>query len=203
MLYADLLTAVVTTLGNQVTTDQVNSLLPFVEARFNRKLNAPERETTAYKSAVASSALPTDCWQVRDVCVTRSTGDISLEQSSLDSAREIYGTQNGTPAAYVVSGLTILLFPTPSGTVTDTIKIRYQKTIPALGTGNTSNWLLAGHPDIYYYSLLLQCEAFIANDDRVGMWKAALDEALAELNELLTSKRYGPSPLVRRARNVA
>lgn len=203
MLYADLVTAVVTTLGNQVTTDQVSSLLPFVEARFNRTINAPDREATAYKTAVASSSLPPDCWEVRDVCITGTQGDVRLEQSSLDSAREVYGTMTGTPAAYAVSGLTILLFPTPSSSVTDTIKIRYQKTIPALSTGTTSNWLLSAHPDIYYYSLLLQCEAFIANDERLGVWKAALDEALAELDDLSSRKRYGPSPLVRRALKVA
>lgn len=203
MLYADLLTAVATTLGSQVTEAQVASLLPIVEARFNRTLNAPAREATAYKTAEATSALPPDCWQVRDVCLTGSRGDVGLEQSSLDSAREIYGTEPGAPAAYVVTGLNIVLFPTPPDDITDTIKIRYQKAIPALSTTQTSNWLLASHPDIYYYSLLLQCEAFIANDERLPIWKAALDEALAELNALLNSQRYGPSPLVRRALKVA
>lgn len=203
MLYADLITAVCATLGSQVTEAQAASLLPMVEARFNRTLNAPAREATAYKTVEASSALPSDCWQVRDICLVGAQGDVRLEQSSLDSARELYGTMTGAPKAYVVTGLSILLFPTPSGVTTDEIKIRYQETIPALGVAQTSNWLLAGHPDIYYYSLLLQCEAFIANDPRLPIWKAALDEALEELQSLLDSQRYGPSPLVRRALKVA
>lgn len=202
MLYADLLTAVSNTLGGQASTTNVDSLLPIVEARFNRTINAPERETTAFKTASTYSTLPTDCWQVRDVYLTNSA-DVTLEQMSPDSARRIYGTQTGTPNAYAVSGTTLILFPTPAVLATYTINIRYQKTIPALTTSNTSNWLLAAHPDIYYYSCLLQSEAFIANDERLPVWKAALDEAMAELAQLSVNKRYGPAPLVRRPLNYA
>lgn len=199
MLYTDLLTAVSKTLGGQISTTDVDSMLSVVEARFNRKINAPDRETTATKTVSTYSTLPTDCWQVRDVYLG-GTADVTLEQMSPDSARRVYGgTTTGTPKAYAITNNTLILFPTPGVSDTYSINIRYQKTIPALTVSNTSNWLLASHPDIYYYSLLLQAEAFIANDDRIPMWKAALDEALEEMNALTTSKRYGPSPLVRRA----
>lgn len=202
MLYADLLTRVASTLGAQISVTQAGELVEVVEARFNRTINAPEREITATKTVATYSTLPTDCWQVRDVFLGGST-DVTLEQMSPDSARRIYGTRTGEPRAYAVSGTTLILFPQPAGDATFSINIRYQKTIPALSTGNPSNWLLAAHPDIYYYSLLLQSEAFIANDERLPVWKTALDEALAELDALSVRKRYGPSPLVRRALNVA
>lgn len=202
MLYADLLTRVSSTLGGQISTTQVSELVEVVEARFNRIINAQEREITATKTVATYSTLPTDCWQVRDVYLS-GTADVTLEQMSPDSARRIYGSGTGEPRAYAITGTTLILFPAPTGGATFSINIRYQKTIPGLTTTNTSNWLLAGYPDIYYYSMLLQSEAFIANDERIPMWKAALDEALKELESLSVAKRYGPSPLVRRAQNVA
>lgn len=199
MLYADLLTAVSKTLGGQISTTDVDSMLSVVEARFNRRINAPEREITATKTVSNYSTLPADCWQVRDVYLG-GTSDVTLEQMSPDSARRIYGgTTTGIPKAYAITGTTMILFPTPGVSDTYSINIRYQKTIPALTSINTSNWLLASHPDVYYYSLLLQAEAFIANDARLPIWKQALDEAIEEMNALSVAKRYGPSPLVRRA----
>lgn len=202
MLYADLLTRVSSTLGGQISVTQAGELVEVVEARFNRTINAPEREVTATKTAANYQSLPPDCWQVRDVFLA-GAADVTLEQMSPDSARRIYGTRTGEPRAYAVSGNVLILFPEPPNDATYEINIRYQKAIPGLTSLNTSNWLLAAHPDIYYYSLLLQSEAFIANDERLPVWKTALDEALAEMEALSIRKRYGPSPLVRRALNVA
>lgn len=203
MLYTDLLTRVANTLGGQISTTNVADMLEVVEAQFNRTINAQEREITATKTVSNYSTLPSDCWQVRDVYLS-GTADVTLEQMSPDSARRIYGgTTTGTPRAYAITGTTLQLFPTPGVSDTYSINIRYQKTIPGLTVSNTSNWLLAAYPDVYYYALLLQSEAFIANDERLPVWKAALDEAFEEMEALAIKKRYGPSPLVRRAQKVA
>lgn len=204
MDYAALLAQVVSTLDGQVTTDQVAGLLSFVEARFNRTINAPEREKTAFQSVTNDVELPADFWQLRDVWLDGSP-PVTLEQMSPDAARRLYGTAIGEPVAFVVSNNTLDMFPTPTADSTSVVYIHYQAQIPPLRDieGETTNWLLSAHPDIYYYSLLLQCEAFIANDERLGTWKSALDEALAELDARSRQRRYGASPLVMRARNYA
>lgn len=202
MDFNGLIAQVVDTLGSQVTTAQATALLPFAEARFNRLIDHPSRETEAYKTVTADPTLPTDCWRVRDVWLAGSP-DVTLEQMSPDAARSLFGNQSGSVMCYTVSGRTLDLWPQPSASSTDVVHIRYQKTIPALSATTTTNWLLDSYPDVYYYGLLVQCEAYIVNDERVGMWKQALDEALSELAASARKMRYGAAPLVRRAYHSA
>lgn len=195
MDYTELLNQVVDTLDGVVTTTQVAAMLPIVEARFNRIIESPDREATAYQTVTDDVTLPTDCWELTDVWLD-GTPPKTLHRVSGDTARTQYGTATGSPVAYVLTGSEIDLFPTPEATSTDVVYIRYRTIIPALTGTNTTNWLGDSHPDIYYYSLLLQCEAFIANDERLGIWKAALDEALGELNASSARRQFGTAPLV-------
>jgi hypothetical protein len=76
-----------------------------------------------------------------------------------------------------------------------TANMVYRATIPALGPALESNWLLLKHPDAYLYGTLIQAEGYGWNDERIGMLKAALDEAVVEINQSGTRQRYGSSPL--------
>lgn len=196
MDYNGLLSLVVDTLGAQVTTAQADALLPMVEARLNRIIDHPDREVEAYMTPTADPTLPADLWRLRDLWVAGSP-DRTLRQVSPDAGRSLYGTNKGELVAYSVSGTTLDLWPTPSADSQDVIHVRYQKAIPALSATTGTNWLLSSHPDVYYYGLLLQCEAFIVNDERIPLWKQAFDEAVAELSVDGRKRRYGASPLIR------
>jgi len=196
MDYNGLLSLVVDTHGSQVTTAQANALLPMVEARLNRIIDHPALEVEAYMTPMGDPTLPSDLWRLRDLWVAGSP-DKTLRQMSSDAARSLYGSDSGALRAYSISGSTLDLWPTPSADSQDVIHIRYQQTIPALGATTETNWLLSSHPDVYYYGLLLQCEAYIVNDERIPLWKQAFDEAVAELSEDGRKRRYGASPLVR------
>lgn len=202
MDFNGLLSLVVDTLGSQVTTTQATALLPMVEARLNRIIDHPSREVEVYTTPTADPSLPADLWRLRDVWVAGSP-DKTLRQMSPDAARSLYGSDSGALRAYSVSGSTLDLWPNPSDTSTEVIHIRYQQTIPALTSTATTNWLLTANPDVYFYGLLLQCEAFIVNDERLPLWKQAFDEALAELAEDGRKRRYGAAPLVRFPYNYA
>lgn len=196
MDFNSLIAQIVDTLDSQITTAQATALLPFVEARLNRIIDHPSREVEATIIPVAASTtLPTDCWRVRDVA-RNDTADVSLRQMTPDAARSLYGLSTGEYIAYSIQGEAIKLWPEPTASSTTAIIIRYQQTIPALSASATSNWLIAAYPDIYYYGLLVQSEAYITNDERIGMWKAAFDEALGELTLDAKRRRYGASPLV-------
>lgn len=202
MDYNSLIAQVADTLNAQVTTAQVAAMLPFAEARFNRTINSPAREVQAYIIPTSDVTIPADCWQLRDVYLA-GTPPVTLQQCAPDDARARFGDATGSVQAYVIRGNVIDLWPTPTAASTDQIYIAYQQTIPALSATNLSNWLIAAHPDIYYYALLLQCEAYIANDERLPVWKSALDEALAELERFSNRQRYGSSPLVMKAYKYA
>lgn len=196
MNFNELIAQVVDTLGSQITTAQATALLPFVESRLNRLVDHPNREIEAYMTPTGDPTLPSDMWRLRDVWVAGSA-DRTLRQMSPDAARSLYGTDTGALIAYSISGNNLDLWPTPGATSTDVIHVRYQQTIPALNASNLSNWLIVSHPDIYYYGLLVQSEAYIVNDERIGLWKAAFDEALSELAVDARRRRYGAAPLVR------
>lgn len=201
MNYTSLLAQVVDTLGSQVTTAQVDAQLAFVEARFNRIIDSPEREKEAYLTPTADIQLPADCWRLRDIWVMgTASSDVptSLVQVSAAQARALYAYETNGIEAYSLTGRTIDFWPDPGTSNTTQVRIRYQQTIPALTSSNTTNWLLTYHPDIYYYSLLLQCEAYIVNDQRLPIWKAALDEALGELSALSAKQRYAQTNLAPR-----
>lgn len=196
MDYNGLLSLVVDTLGAQVTTAQADALLPMVEARLNRIIDHPSREVEAYMTPTGDPSLPSDLWRLRDVWVAGSP-DKTLRQMSPDAARSLYGSAQGDLIAYSVSGSQLDLWPNPTADSTDVIHIRYQQSLPPLSSTISTNWLLEKNPDVYFYGLLLQCEAFIVNDERIPLWKQAFDEAVAELSEDGRKRRYGAAPLVR------
>jgi len=74
----------------------------------------------------------------------------------------------------------------------------YRRRIPALSATTTTNWLLDLAPDAYLYGALVQAEAFLAEDDRLPMWKAAFDEAINELRADADKRKWGAGPLAPR-----
>jgi hypothetical protein len=116
---------------------------------------------------------------------------------SLSDLKQLYGGQSGTPAAFAIAGGNIYFGPVPtSATAIATV---YYAKLSNLSLSNTTNWLLASHPDIYLYGCLVMAEARGWNDARLPLLKAALDEALSELTDAGQSKRYGGAPLQARS----
>lgn len=61
--------------------------------------------------------------------------------------------------------------------------INYQEPI-ALDENNQTNYLTDNAPDLLLYSTLLEAEAYLKNDDRVPLWKAARDEIITQYTGL-------------------
>ena len=173
-------------------TAKIPELIAFAERRFNRVLIVPEREATATASIAAETiTLPADFWALRGVYLATNPRT-QLQPVTLAALRDGY-SYVGQPLVYAISGTNFVFGPRPDTTYSAVIS--YYATIPALGTGQATNWLLTAHPDIYLYGALIQAEAFIVNDDRIGLWKAALDEAMAELMAAGNRKRYFAQPM--------
>ncbi len=71
------------------------------------------------------------------------------------------------------------------------ISLVYRQGIPPLSDAQPTNWLLDKAPDLYLYAALLEAEPFLRNDGRVPLWKAALEEALGDLQSLDREARWG------------
>lgn len=175
---------------------RVPSFIRMLEARLNRVLRVPDMETSTTISASAETAtLPTGFRSMKALWIDGNADD-QLESMSLANLKMMYGGQAGTPKAYAIAGGLLYVGPVPSSA--ETLQSIYFTEIPALTESNTSNWLLADHPDIYVYGCLVMAEARGWNDPRLPILKGALDEALQELTQAAGAYRFGSAPLVAR-----
>lgn len=194
MIYSDLIARVGRYLNRTDLVDDIPGFIENAEARFSRVLRTPEMENIATATITGERfALPSDFLEVRSVFLD-SDPRVELEPVTLGTLRSKYAQQTtGQPQAYAMTDGQFLFGPAPDTSYA--INLTYFQKIPALSSSRTSNWLLSSHPDVYLYASLVQAEAYLWNDDRLGVWKSALDEALGELTVQSNRKRHGNAPL--------
>lgn len=73
-----------------------------------------------------------------------------------------------------------LIVPTPVATVP--WEILYYEQPALLDDTNQTNWLTNYGPNALLYRTLLECEPFLKNDERIGVWKGLYDEAISDMN---------------------
>jgi len=71
----------------------------------------------------------------------------------------------------------------------------FYKKIDALSDSNTTEQMLTNNPDVYLYGALLEAEPFLMNDQRVGLWLAAFEKAIADLQEQDNKDRHSGSAM--------
>lgn len=176
------------------TDTQITEFIALAEARFNRVLRVPEMEGIATATlGTGNNDLPSDFLAMRSLFL----GNRELKAYSPVGLISQFGDYPGEVSGYAVLGANprkIRLGPQPASTQAVTM-VYYQKITP-VDINNADNWLLNEHPDIYLIGTLLMAEAFLVNDERIPMWKAAFDEMLAELDNAGQRDRFGSGPLV-------
>lgn len=200
--YAELQTAVGNWLNRSDLNAQIPDFITLCEARLNRTLRTPEMEEVV-EQAVSSeaTALPSDFLEARNLYIDGNP-DIHLKAVTPQQLREEFPYENdGLPALYTIRGQEILIAPVP--TSSQTLVFTYYKKIPALSDSNTSNWLLASHPDVYLWGALTMAEAYLKDDDRVGVWKGAWEEAIREVQFSGHKARIPSGPLSGRVKSAA
>jgi len=192
--WAELQASLAEWLNRSDLTAKIPELIAFAERRFNRVIIVPEREAVATATMSGERlAVPTDFWQLRSLYLDTDPR-VALQQVSPSVLRSEYAWQTtGKPQVFAIIDEQFVFGPAPDDTYA--IEIDYYATIPALGASQTTNWLLTKHPDIYLYGALLQAEAYLMNDNRLGLWKGAMDEAVAELLESGRRKHTSASPM--------
>lgn len=181
--YSGLQASIADFLNREDLSTQIPDFITLAEARFNRELRVNamlQRDTTTAMGSYVS--LPPD-W-LQHVSLTVTSPNDTYDALTYVSGEEYYDLRNdgltGTPRYYTIIDSNILLLPVPTGNVT--MEIIYYGKIPALSSGNQSNWLLTRSPDLYLYASLLQAEAFLVNDERIPLWAGAVDKTIADMN---------------------
>lgn len=84
------------------------------------------------------------------------------------------------PHLFTVTGNEIQIRPY-STDASLTLEMLYWAKLPKLSAGVASNWLLAEAPEAYLFGALTEATPFIRDDERVALWTAKRDAAVASL----------------------
>ena len=208
--YATLQTAVANWLDRSDLTDRIPEFIALAEARMNRTLRLAIMlnvdETTLGGAATLVSgtrdyALPSGYLQMVDFHL-RTSPIVTLSYLTPENMNRMWaGSQGGRPLAYTIfsdnaSGTPVKkvrLGPSPDSGYD--YSIMFYKKIDALSDSNTTEQMLTNNPDVYLYGALLEAEPFLMNDQRVGLWLAAFEKAIADLQEQDNKDRHSGSAM--------
>jgi hypothetical protein len=192
MAYADLLADVTDTLDRDDVETRLPRWLKLVEARLNRLLQDPEMEVSVPLTGDGAE-LPADFGEM--ISIGTSDGNRLTQIGNIDYAS--YRPASGTSRYYTIREGKVYYAP---GSANPTLV--YRRTIPALTTLNPTNWLLDRAPDVYFYGVLLQANAWDMNSEEAANWKGLWDEAIDELRTDGVRRKWGAgaiAPRIRRA----
>ncbi len=190
--YSELEVAVGEWLDRDDLAARVPDFIRLTEARLNRLLEDPEMELIASLVAAGEyTPLPADYGAM----VSISTGDGPLDAMGSVEFAGLDRAVTGTPRFYTITDGAVSFAPF---NFTTPITLVYRRTLPGLSETNATNWLLDRAPDVYLYGTLLQASAFLVEDDRVGLWKSAFDEAVQELRIDAGRRKWGAGPIAPR-----
>lgn len=183
--YSQLQTDVANWLDRSDLTSRIPDFITLAETRIGRRLRVRGVEARDTSITTASGTeyytLPTDFLSARNVQLNtnpvRRLKYFTPEQ--LDY--EYPSTSVGATKAFTIIGEQIQLKPVPNSA--NTLEIAYFKKLAALSDSNTTNWLTSNAPDLLLYGALIEAEAYLVDDPRIGIWKSAFDEAMKEFND--------------------
>jgi hypothetical protein len=201
--YATLVTAVTEWLAREDATlvARVPDFITLAEAKFNRTLFHPRMETRTTLTVDTGATdpefldLPSDFQTMRSARLSGVTGKPRLafmSQTQLEDYRFSIDDVSDQPVYFSIVGDQMELAPTPNEDYD--VEIVYRARIPALTSGNTTNWLLTLAPDLYLYGALLESAPYTKKDDRVPLWASAVQTVMEQLNSLAHQQSFDSGP---------
>ena len=174
-------------------------LIDLVEAQFNRDLKHRSMETTTdltLTGGVQTVALPSDFIEARSA-VLQTTPLVVMTFVTPTTLDTNFGSgSSGIPSEFAIIGNNMKVGQIPDSGYA--VELTYYQQIPALSDSNTTNWLLTAHPDIYLYGSLLQAAPYMSDDERIPVWGAFYDRAVAGIKKDDTRAAFSGGPLTSR-----
>lgn len=194
--YADLKASVGTWLARADLSSTIPDFVTLAHKQLMRDLRGHlrlQKRDIAFSITGQYTACPTDFLELVSIEIN-STPPKPLKFLDNDSIARANST-SGTPMYVALVGATTAgtesfrFSPAPSGTIVATLE--YYAAVTFFASDVATNWILTDHPSLYLYGSLLQASAFIQDDPRLGLWKAAYDEALAQVKAEGKRARWG------------
>ena len=193
--YSGLTTYLESLLNRADLTSLVPDFLAMAEAHFNREIRSPLMEALSTSSATTGTvALPSDFLSVRKVTINLTEELVGM---TLPQIHMTYTNSNsGSPKAYAIQGTNLLLAPAPSAATT--INLDYYQKIPALTASNTSNWVLANHPDLYVWAVRYYAAEHMMDEALAARCIANVSGLIASVNSAANKRRALGTPMAAR-----
>lgn len=198
--YANLQTAIGNFLNRTDLTAAIPDFITLAEAQMRRAFKealvkgvmlprkmATQNASFAITAAAEFADQPTDFFGV--LSFTIDTDGSTIPQVQLDyidpqnlaylKARRGQFAQNDTPGLFTITGSKFQFLPIPDQNYT--ADLWYWQDFTSLSNSNTSNWILAAHPDAYLYGALLQAAPYLMDDNRIAVWGTGFEKTLDEI----------------------
>jgi hypothetical protein len=193
--YDDLKFTVAKTLNRNDLTTAIPGFIVLAEAEIRRVVRRKVLRETITLTEEAT-ALPTTCAVLRSVFPRTSEATLDLplnigtpEQFAFERARS--GGIAGRPTRGFVTDNILVVTPSPIDDFD--VEIHFFEKLVPLSANNATNSVLAEAPDIYYFGTLLQAAPYLKNDERVELWRTALDRAVDQLNSVRNEEEASAS----------
>ena len=170
----------------------IPSWIALAEAEINRRLALDPvlpmhvRSTLSLSSEYVSAPegiLDVDSIEVAEFWQLKPASPQSLaDKVGLDirqNLEELYSSDSVPPTHYARIGSEFRLYPAPETTYS--ASIIYWRKVQALTAGNSTNWLLDAHPDVYLSGILAHGFAYIPDKDASSYWTGIFDTVLSNV----------------------
>jgi hypothetical protein len=184
-----------------VTSGGLDTYIDLAESWFNRNLRVRQMVTVNNALTVSAAGVithPTDWLEWRRVSILTTP----IQNLDIVNGRAALLSDNtnasGFPQKVVVQGSGSFVWPAPNGTYT--YQGIYYGSVPALSSGNTTNWLLTAYPDAYLFGALIMGFGRIKSSDQMPVWQSAFAQVIGEIQASETE--FGDaigSPVIRNA----
>ena len=180
--YATLQSSISDWLNRSDLTSAIKSFISLGEAQMQRSIRHRDMIERAQASIDSEySATPADWIQsVSLILETTPATQLDYVTNEEMNRKKSISVGTGKPQCFTHIGDEIQVYPAPEGTGY-TAELVYYAKIPVLSDTNTSNWLLAGHPDIYLYGSLMQSAPYLVDDQRLAVWAGLYQKAIEDL----------------------
>lgn len=185
MNYSELLTNIGAWLNRSDLTTYAPSFVELAEAKLNRVLRTSDQFTRSQLTTADNYlTMPDDFLEFKTLRVISPVERdlVEIPAHQIDEARDANfqaSLPDKSARYYVYKGTNVRILPAP--TVSHTYEMNYYAKLESLSATNTSNWLLASHPDAYLYNSLVAATPFLGEDERLPIWGQLANSAIAEI----------------------
>jgi hypothetical protein len=190
--YSSLKTAITNWTHRTDLSSVCDDFIQLTEAWLNRELRLSQMETRySFTPSSEYTSLPHDFLAVRTLQLT--SNPVREIPYITPTQMDILDQAESTLMYYTIRGDQLQVNATSSTSA----EITYYAKLEGLTANNETNWLIAAHPDVYFYGCLAEAFAYAMDEEQAQKYIALFSSAVNKLKTVDNQRRYGQAMMVR------